>query len=210
MKFFKIITAFLIIIVSLHVYEPVLCKDSNKKKYIKLMVVNAKSGLRMRKGPGTKYKKFLVIPRNALISITRIDQKKIKIMNIEGKWYKTKWKGKPGWVFSGFLKETPPWLKNIQNFWITKDSNGESATAFSNIAAGGDGTSMGCPGGFAPFKVEESLLVGKEIKLKVVDEPLYPDDIESRSNMTIKYISKKIIHINNSVYKKSKFSECSK
>ncbi|MCP4138197.1 MAG: SH3 domain-containing protein [bacterium] len=166
MKLFKIIISFLIIIVSLHVHEPALCKDNPKKKYIKLMVVTAKSGLRMRKGPGKNHKKILVIPLNGLITITSIDK---------GTWFKTEWKGKPGWVFGGFLKEAPPWIENVHDFWINKDSHGdESATAFSNIASGGDGASMGCPGGIGPFKVEESVLAGKLIKISIVSEANYP------------------------------------
>ena len=57
--------------------------------------VTADVGLCLRKGPGTSYKKLAVIPY----------KKVIKLSKISGKWGRTRYDGKTGWVMRTYLKK---------------------------------------------------------------------------------------------------------
>ena len=57
--------------------------------------VIADVGLCLRKGPGTSYKKLTVIPYKKVITLNKIS----------GKWGRTKYDGKTGWVMRKYLKK---------------------------------------------------------------------------------------------------------
>ncbi|TGL23791.1 hypothetical protein EHQ46_01290 [Leptospira yanagawae] len=69
--------------------------------------ITAKSGLFLRENPGKKFPKVTLVPHGEKVNILEYANTTDFIDGIEAKWVKAKYKNLEGWMFSGYLSDTP-------------------------------------------------------------------------------------------------------
>lgn len=70
--------------------------------------ISAKSGLRMRDGSSLGAKKLSTIPFGERVDFIRELEEVEHLAGTWGKWTEVDWRGKTGWVYSGFLSDLLP------------------------------------------------------------------------------------------------------
>jgi hypothetical protein len=79
------------------------------------LIVLANGGLKLREKPFQTSNTLLIVPDNTEVVVIEIDPNHVKINNIWGSWVKTKYMGKEGWLFDGFLIEKRKISNSIEN-----------------------------------------------------------------------------------------------
>lgn len=76
-------------------------------------IVVAENGLRLREKGDVLSKTIDLIPFGEKVVIVEVDAKEQTIDNVKGSWCKIKWKGRAGWVFSGYLSDRLVYNKSL-------------------------------------------------------------------------------------------------
>lgn len=105
---YKFLLAFLFFL-SLFFWNCSTSKDgkSTSNKNANIGYITAKSGLFLRENPGKKFPKVTLVPHGEKVEILEYAKTTDFIDGIEAKWVKTKYKNRVGWMFSGYLSDTP-------------------------------------------------------------------------------------------------------
>ncbi|QOI44932.1 SH3 domain-containing protein (plasmid) [Leptospira interrogans serovar Canicola] len=85
------------------------CDRINKEeKYsVKNLYVVPESGIKLRKDPNLSGTVIEVIPKDTMLIIFGEANDEVEIDKIKGKWFKARFYDKEGWVFSGYLSNSP-------------------------------------------------------------------------------------------------------
>ncbi|MGE8711914.1 SH3 domain-containing protein [Leptospira interrogans] len=85
------------------------CDRINKEeKYsVKNLYVVHESGIKLRKDPNLSGTVIEVIPKDTMLIIFGEANDEVEIDKIKGKWFKARFYDKEGWVFSGYLSNSP-------------------------------------------------------------------------------------------------------
>ena len=81
-------------------------KNIEKEKQILSInsrLINAKSGLRLRKTPDLNSEKILLIQNGEIVELIEEKKEIVTINEVSGKWTKINYNGQKGWVFGGYL-----------------------------------------------------------------------------------------------------------
>lgn len=110
MKLFWIRFNFLLTILSFPSLFMINCSSThvgNGNKQSNIGYITAKSGLFLRENPGKKFPKVTLVPHGEKVEILEYANTTDFIDGIEAKWVKAKYKNLEGWMFSGYLSDTP-------------------------------------------------------------------------------------------------------
>ncbi|XDD45574.1 hypothetical protein AB3N60_12765 [Leptospira sp. WS39.C2] len=109
MKITKQVTLYSLLLLFL-ANATILCSSFDSKKTNKgetLGYVNAKSGLLVREKPGRKNPKVTLVPFGKEVTIVKYTEVEDTIENIRAKWVEVRYLEFQGYMFSGFLSNTP-------------------------------------------------------------------------------------------------------
>ncbi|EQA46377.1 SH3 domain protein [Leptospira broomii serovar Hurstbridge str. 5399] len=97
------------IIILLLVFSGIVCDRNNKdgKYSVKNLYVKSESGIKLRKDPSLIGTVIEVIPKDTMVIIFGEENDEVEIDKLKGKWLKARFYEKEGWVFSGYLSESP-------------------------------------------------------------------------------------------------------
>jgi hypothetical protein len=73
----------------------------------KTFYVTEKSGVVLRKGPSKGKEKIRIISYGEAVEVKAILPETVTIQNVSGNWMRVKAGGAEGWMFGGFLRDTP-------------------------------------------------------------------------------------------------------
>jgi len=85
--------------------RPVKKNDKIKRIKVKVMFVNAYSGLNMRTKPNSYARKVVLIPNKSKIRVLSRSNRKEKISKYNDHWYKVQYYNDKGWVYGAFLNK---------------------------------------------------------------------------------------------------------
>ncbi|WP_061209502.1 SH3 domain-containing protein [Leptospira borgpetersenii] len=97
------------IIILLLIFSAIMCDRNNKEEKfsVKNLYVVPESGIKLRKDPNLTGKVIELIPKDTMIIILGEANDEVEIDKIKGKWFQARFDDKEGWVFSGYLSNSP-------------------------------------------------------------------------------------------------------
>ncbi len=91
------------------IFSMPMCNRNNKEEKfsVKNFYVVPESGIKLRKNPSLTGTVLEVIPKDTMVIIFDEANNEVEIDKIKGKWFKARFYDKEGWVFSGYLSNSP-------------------------------------------------------------------------------------------------------